>query len=76
MAIGATIASDEEPWIVASVHVLEGRAPEQLATFMNEFVEALAGVFGVDASKVRVLVHHYAKHDWQIGRRSAAAAGR
>jgi phenylpyruvate tautomerase PptA (4-oxalocrotonate tautomerase family) len=75
-AIGASIASDDEPWVVAFASVLAGRPPEQLATFMTEFAETIAGVFGVDAAKVRVLVQPYAKEHWQIGRRSAAAVGR
>jgi phenylpyruvate tautomerase PptA (4-oxalocrotonate tautomerase family) len=74
-AIGDGAVADE-PWVVAFVHVLAGREPAQLTTFMTEFSETIAGVFGVDVAKVRVLVHHYAKHDWQIGQRSAAASGR
>jgi phenylpyruvate tautomerase PptA (4-oxalocrotonate tautomerase family) len=75
-AVGSVVGSDDEPWVVAYVHVLAGRAEAQLTAFMNEFSESIAAAFGVDLAKVRVLVHHYAKHDWQIGQRSAAASGR
>ncbi len=76
MAIGSAIASAGEPWLVAFVHVLAGRPAEQIARFMDAFADALAGLFGVDAAAVRVLVQPVAKEHWQIGRRSAAAQGR
>jgi phenylpyruvate tautomerase PptA (4-oxalocrotonate tautomerase family) len=65
-----------EPWVVAHAHVLAGRPDAQLERFMSEFAEAIADLFAVDVSHVRVLVQAYEKQYWQIGRRSAAAAGR
>jgi phenylpyruvate tautomerase PptA (4-oxalocrotonate tautomerase family) len=76
MAVGEVTASNDEPWIVVFAHVLEGRADAQIAHFMTAFAETVAGVFGVDAGTVRVLVQPYPKAYWQIGRRSAAAVGR
>ncbi len=76
IAVGDAIASAGEPWLVAFAHVLDGRPEEQLATFMRDFAGALGDAFGVDAAKVRVLVQPVAKEHWQIGRRSAAVAGR
>jgi len=75
-AIGALRGVDVEPWIVAYVDVLDGRRADQLTDFMNEFAAVLASVFAVDPAIVRVLIRQYAKQHWQIGRRSAAAAGR
>ncbi len=75
-AIGALHGVDGEPWIVAYVDVLEGRPADQVADFMTEFAAVVASVFAVDPGIVRVLVRPYAKQHWQIGRRSAAAAGR
>jgi phenylpyruvate tautomerase PptA (4-oxalocrotonate tautomerase family) len=75
-AIGALDGVDGEPWIVAYVDVLDGRPADQLGDFMTEFAAVVASVFAVDAGIVRVLIRQYAKAHWQIGRRSAAAAGR
>jgi hypothetical protein len=76
MAIGAMGSTNDEPWIVAYAHVLAGRSDAQIERFMIEFAEAISDLFAVDVSHVRVLVHAYEKQYWQIGRRSAAAAGR
>ncbi len=76
MAIGTMTSTSDEPWIVAYAHVLAGRPDAQIERFMSEFAEAISDLFAVDVSHVRVLVQAYEKQYWQIGRRSAAAAGR
>jgi phenylpyruvate tautomerase PptA (4-oxalocrotonate tautomerase family) len=75
-AVGETIADSKDPWIVAYVDVLAGRPDDQLADFMTEFAAVIGDVLHVDVAKVRILVQNIPKQYWQIGRRSAAAAGR
>ena len=75
-AIGDLSTSNDVSWIVAFAHVLEGRPDEQIASFIADFAGTLGSVFGVDVANVRVLVQHYAKQNWGIGRRTAAAMGR
>jgi phenylpyruvate tautomerase PptA (4-oxalocrotonate tautomerase family) len=75
-AVGEAIGDASDPWVVAYVDVLAGRPDDQLADFMTEFAAVIADVLHVDVAKVRILVQNFPKPYWQIGRRSAAAAGR
>jgi phenylpyruvate tautomerase PptA (4-oxalocrotonate tautomerase family) len=70
VAVGDAIG---DPWVVAFVHMLEGRPEAAVAAFMSEFAETIARAYGVDVKHVRVLVSTYPKVYWGIGSQSAAA---
>ncbi len=73
VAVGDAIGDPHAPWVVAFVHMLEGRPQTVVAGFMAEFAETIAQAYRVDVKHVRVLVTNYPKVFWGIGSQSAAA---